>query len=147
METISPPSYDRALVYAHLERDEGRRRHVYADTMGNPTIGIGRNLAGRGLSDSEIDYLLRNDVALAELDLTRSLPWWTNLNPVRQAVLVEMAFNMGIDGLLTFRSTLADVAVGHWQDAAQGMRNSLWHRQVGARAERLADAMEHDEFP
>ena len=147
METISPPSYDPALVYAHLERDEGRHRHVYADTMGNPTIGVGRNLAGRGLSDSEIDYLLRNDVALAELDLSRSLPWWTNLNPVRQAVLLEMAFNMGIDGLLTFRSTLADVAAGHWQDAAQGMRNSLWHQQVGARAERLAYAMEHGEFP
>lgn len=135
-------TYDREALKARLLVEEGLRLQPYVDTVGKVTIGVGRNLTDVGVSHDEAMILLDNDIAHAERDLDRALPWWRDLDPVRQSVLIDMAFNMGLPTLLTFRSTLTDVREGHYRDAAQGMRNSLWHRQVGQRAENLARMME-----
>lgn len=129
------------LFIAELERDEGKRSKPYRDTVGKITIGIGRNLTDVGLSDDEIYYLLRNDIARAEAGLDDKLPWWRTLDEVRQRVLANMALNMGINGLLGFKNTLRAVQEGRWDEAATGMLNSMWAKQVGARAMRLADMM------
>ena len=71
----------------------------------------------------------------------RALPWVTQLNEVRQRVLVDMAFNMGIVGLLSFKRTLATIQAGDYQQAATMMLDSRWAGQVGQRAERLAHMM------
>ena len=132
----------RVLLSEELDRDEGREKMPYIDTVGKVTIGVGRNLTDRGLSDDEIDYLLQNDIDTAIDDLNRGIPWWDTLTPVRQRVLVNMCFNLGWPKLKGFVRTLAAVRRGDYAAAAQGMRESLWARQVGARAERLAQMME-----
>lgn len=136
----------RDRLIRHLIRDEGLRLKPYKDTVGKTTIGIGRNLDDVGISEGEARALLENDIDRAEDDLDRSLPWWRGLDGVRQEVLVNMAFNLGIGGLLGFKNTLASVKAGLWVNAARGMRASRWARQVGKRAERLASAMESGEF-
>lgn len=133
---------ERATLADELRRDEGVRPFPYADTVGKLTIGVGRNLSDRGLSDDEITYLLQNDIDLVIGDLNRGVPWWVELSPVRQRVLVNMCFNLGWSRLRGFRHTLAAVERGHYAAAAAGMRASKWARQVGARAERLARLME-----
>ncbi len=133
---------ERERLVAELRRDEGVERLPYVDTVGKMTIGVGRNLTDRGLSDDEIDYLLQNDIDLVIDDLNRALPWWVDLSPVRQRVLANMCFNLGISRLKKFAYTLSAMRRGDYASAAQGMRESLWARQVGARAERLAQMME-----
>lgn len=139
---------DLARLYAQLELHEGRRRKPYHDTVGKLTIGVGRNLSDVGVSDDEIDLMLDNDVARAVGSLAAKLPWFVTLDVVRQRVLIDMTFNMGIDGLLEFRNTLAAVRRGDWRAAAAGMAKSKWARQVGDgpggrldRAERLQQMM------
>ena len=145
--------YDKPMLIAELERDEGIRGSVYDDATGqeirpgnvvkgNPTIGVGHNCNARPLSQPEIDLILRNDISEVEMGLDQHFPWWRNMNDVRQRVILNMAFNMGLPTLCQFKTTLADMQAGYWQDAAAGMRASLWFRQVGARAERLAKMME-----
>ena len=124
-----------------LTRDEGLRLKPYRDTVGNLTVGIGRNLDDVGISIDEAEYLLYNDIRRAMADLDRSLPFWRGLDEVRQRVLVNMAFNLGIGRLMQFKYTLFSVEHGEWERAAQGMLSSLWARQVGPRAERLAEMM------
>jgi lysozyme len=124
-----------------LERDEGLRLKPYLDTVGKTTIGVGRNLTDVGISDSEAYYLLDADIARAGADLDRALPWWVTLGEVRQRVLINMTFNMGIGGLLQFNNTLTRIKAGDWDGAAKGMMASLWARQVGPRATRLAEMM------
>lgn len=136
----------RDRLIRHLERDEGIRLKPYTDTVGKLTIGIGRNLTDVGISQGEARALLENDLDRVETDLDRSLPWWRGLDAVRQEVLANMTFNLGINGLLGFKNTLAAVKAGLWANAARGMRASKWARQVGARAERLASAMETGKF-
>jgi lysozyme len=110
----------------------------YVDTTGNITIGIGHNLTANGLPDFLIDALYEWDVAQTLPALQAALPWITALNEVRQRVLADMAFNMGVAGLLTFHTFLAHLNAGRFEEAAVAMLDSRWARQVGDRAERLA---------
>lgn len=136
---------ERQILAAELERDEDRRQFPYTDTVGKLTVGIGRNLTDRGLSDDEIDYLLQNDIALVLDEMARAFPWAKRMEPVRQRVLANMIFNMGLPVLRGFVQTLAAMQRGDYEAAATAMRRSKWARQVGARAERLARMMETGE--
>ena len=103
---------------------EGLRLQVYQDTLGIDTIGIGRNLEDRGITKEELDwmdipnmdavyeygiteadamYLAKNDVQIVEEELVRSHPCVEELDAVRQLVLVDMAFNMGVPRLSKFK--------------------------------------------
>lgn len=128
-----------------LMADEGLRLHMYLDTAGKPTIGYGRNLIDRGITEDEAVYLLANDITSVVFNLDRDLSWWSGLDEVRQRVLASMCFNLGIRGLLNFRRTLHCMRLSDWVGAAAGMRASLWASQVGARAEKLARMMETGE--
>lgn len=138
---------DREKLAAELIRDEGLRLEPYVDTVGKLTIGVGRNLADRGISKAEAEFLLETDIGLVEDVLDTWLSWWRTLSEVRQRVLANMCFNMGIAKLRGFKNTLAAMKTGDYEAAAAGMRRSLWARQVGARAERLAKMMKTGEEP
>jgi lysozyme len=132
-------NYEKLL--AELEVDEGLRLKPYRDSVGKLTIGIGRNLDDKGISEAAARFLLGEDVLEVEAGLDEALPWWRQQEEVRQRVLANMAFNMGLAGLLQFTNTLAAVREGRYEDAASGMLASLWARQVGPRATRLAEMM------
>ena len=135
------------LLIAELRRDEGVRYEPYDDTVGVKTVGVGHNLMAKPLgliyplTDAEVDRILALDIADTIEDLDDKLPWWRELSEVRQRALANMAFNMGIGGLLGFRNTLAAIMAGRYDAAAKGMEDSKWARQVGKRAERLAKMM------
>lgn len=129
-----------ALI-AQLQRHEGLRLKPYTDTVGKLTIGVGRNLTDRGISEAEAGVLLANDIEAVRLELTNNWPWWLQLDDVRQRVVMDMAFNMGVPVLMTFGRFLARLKRGEFDAAAAEMLASLWARQVGDRAQRLAKMM------
>jgi lysozyme len=132
-----------------LIRDEGVVRHAYEDNLGFLTIGCGRLIDARrggGLSDSEIDFLLANDIGEKSTQVLEALPWASELSEPRLAVLINMAFQMGIRGLLQFKRMLGSVEDGQYAAAALEMVNSLWAKQTPARAMRLAEQMESGEW-
>lgn len=136
---------DKKQLTKELRRDEGVVPFAYQDHLGYWTIGVGRLIdkrKGGGLSDAEIDFLLSNDIDRFEKQVIDALPWYSRLDDVRQRVLVNMAFNLGIGGLLGFKNTLAMIERGDYAGAAKGMLNSKWATQVGERAKRLATMME-----
>ena len=87
--------------------------------------------------------MLENDIAKVVQQLDKAITWWRSMSENRQRVLCNMAFNLGIAGLLKFNNTLKMIQDGKYKEAADAMRKSLWYRQVGARAERLAVLMEN----
>ncbi len=121
--------------------DEGVRLHPYADTVGKLTIGVGRNLTDIGLSKDEVMILLDNDVKAAIVALDGLYPWWRGMSEVRQHVLVNMCFNMGITKLSGFKLALEAMEQSKYEEAANQMTNSAWFNQVGARAIRLVSLM------
>ncbi|MEI5996839.1 glycoside hydrolase family protein [Paraburkholderia bengalensis] len=140
---------NEAQLIEELRRDEGVRYVPYRDTKGIPTTGVGHNLQASPLpagwsyplTDAQVDTLLHADLANVYHDLNTSLPWWADLNDVRQRVICNMCFNLGMSKLTGFKNTLAAMRQGRWTDAAAGMLNSAWASQVGARAQRLAQMM------
>jgi lysozyme len=139
-------------VIQQLRREESTRLTVYDDAtgkpilpgtkvIGHPTIGIGRALDTNGISPDEAEYLFANDVARVRIGLAERIPWMTALNEPRQAVLIGMAFQMGIGGLMLFKNTLAMVKSGEFEDAAKNMLKSLWAKQTPERAQRMSDQM------
>lgn len=136
---------DRARLVGELLRDEGLRLKPYMDSTNHLTIGVGRNLTDRGITNAEAFFLLDNDIDATVLEVQHALPWFVALDEARKRVLLNMAFNLGVPKLLTFHNTLHAIADGDYRKAAAGMRDSLWAKQVGERAERLARRMESGE--
>jgi lysozyme len=115
------------------------RPHTHA----GKSYGIGDRIE---VDADAAEWLLANDIADARADLDRYLPWWRGLDPVRQRVLIDMSFNMGMGapnrgGLLSFVNTLSNIRQGRYAEAADMMLASKWAQQVGRRAVRLATMM------
>lgn len=130
--------------YAQLKRDEGEVLHAYQDTLGFWTIGIGILIdkrKGGGLRPEESEFIFRNRLKLIDAELSDRLPWISKLDPARRGVLINMAFQMGIAGLLAFKNTLAMIEAGKYQEAAKAMLQSKWATQTPARAQRLSNQM------
>ena len=131
----------RDILRAQLYLDEGKRNSMYLDSVGVATIGVGHNLKDRPISDKAVEQILSDDIDIAEKDARRLLPNFDSLSPVRQAVVINLSFNLGHARLAGFVNTLKAINQGRYEDAAAGMLASKWATQVGARAKRLADAM------
>lgn len=146
MSTDSNMAYNIAKDL--LRSDEGCALEAYPDPLsgGEPyTVGYGHTgpevHPGMQITLDQAERYLDTDLTSASLGLRKALPWFEELDPVRQAVLLDMAFNLGVDGLLEFHHTLKAVRAGDWKAAAAGMTDSLWARQVKGRAYRLAEIM------
>lgn len=141
------PSFDQKIA-EQLEEHEGFVPFAYQDSLGYWTIGIGKLIDGRkggGITHGQAVRLLQDEITEKETALDSALSWWRDLSDIRQRVLLDMAFNLGVVGLLKFRNTLAAIRRGDWVAAGNGMRQSLWYRQVGNRAKRLVQMMETNE--
>lgn len=136
-------------TYEQLRRDEGEKLHAYQDTLGYWTIGIGILIdqrKGGGLRPEESEFIFRNRLKLLDEELSRVLPWLSKLDPARRGVMLNMAFQMGVMGLLGFKTTLAMVSAGKYQEAAKQMLQSKWAKQTPARAQRLSNQMATGEW-
>lgn len=139
-----------------LKKHEGEKMHAYICTAGHWTIGVGYNLDANpaNLTDFEIrefkkngitprisDHLLNLMVERVDMELAKKLKWFDALDEPRQTVLVNMAYNMGIDGLLKFKNTLHLIEHGDYVGAAREMMSSRWALQVHGRSTELAEQM------
>lgn len=146
------------LLVEELRSDEGEKLKSYLDSKGYWTIGVGclidpkrganpapfgvdlRN--GGTITANQSEALLLKHIAekIGQLDI--ALPWWRSLSDNRQRCLCNMAFQMGVSGLLGFKKALADIKAGEWVNARLNMLDSDWGRHDSPnRARRLADRM------
>ncbi|KXF82319.1 glycoside hydrolase family protein [Enterovibrio coralii] len=131
----------KALNRKLLLRHEGLELKPYHCTAGKITIGVGRNLADVGVSEAEAMMLLDNDIKEAEGQLLQHLPWVAKLEQHQKIALVNMAFNLGVRGLLKFKKMLAALQDDDINRVEAEMRDSRWARQVGRRAEEVISLM------
>lgn len=152
---------DLYTVSQRLKLHEGLRLQPYRCTKGKLTIGVGRNLDDNPLTPEEEKivgdwrhgitkeaaiYLLRNDIKSVYRNLKKYLPFFKELDEERQYALIDMAFNLGIVGLLKFQKMLAAIACGNYEQAANECLNSRYAKITGRRAERVAEVIRHGVF-
>ena len=144
-------------VIERIKNDEGFSATVYKCPSGFSTIAYGYNLDAnplrlstleiayahtKGMPEHEAERLLKLMVKQIEKDLSEKLSFWDALDRVRKDVLINMAYNLGVVGLLKFKNTLTHIGRGEYKLAADSMIKSLWAKQVKGRAVRLARLME-----
>jgi len=122
-----------------LSQHESYKQFPYADTTGHLTVGIGRNLSDRGISTTEAFYLLDDDILYFSGKLAHYLNFFLKLSENRQIALVDMCFNLGIQGFLNFTQMILALESHDYERAATEMLNSKWAEQVGERATTLAN--------
>ena len=125
----------RALIKKH----EGLRLYPYHCTAGKLTIGYGRNLVDVGISEDEAFAMLENDIDIVVSGLEKHLSFWDKLSLNRQAVFIDMCFNLGLNGFLKFKRMLRASEAGRIDDTIKEMLDSRWATQVGSRAVELAE--------
>lgn len=136
-----------------VKTDEGLRLFVYDDANGIPltsgctlhgkaTIGFGRNLMGDGISAAEALSLLDNDLQVTVAHLTLVHPVIMGIDPVRMIVLCNMAFNLGVAGIGGFHQLWDAIDRSDWAGAKAAIMDSAAARELPARYQRLANAME-----
>ena len=136
-------------LFEQLKRQESFRGKLYEDSRGFKTIGFGRLLEpgmGGGISLQEGLFMLSNDIYNARRQVDRVFPWSSGLEVARYHVLINMAFQMGIEGLGSFKKFLAHAQAGEHNDAAREMLDSRWATQTPSRAHELAGQWRRGEF-
>ncbi len=138
------------LAVAQLKRHEGLRLVPYRCPAGFLTVGYGHNIDANPvpnlgpddrISEVEAGKILELDMRSCGMALDRALPDWRALSEPRQAVLLNMAVNLGVRGLLGFRKAVAAIRAGDFETASREMLNSKWSRDVKGRALELAEQM------
>ena len=129
-----------------LVQHESYRQFVYTDSTGHLTVGIGRNLSDRGISTTEAFYLLDDDILYFSSKLSHFCDFFSGLDENRQIALIDMCFNLGVQGFLNFKNMISALEAGNYEDAAKEMLNSKWAEQVQDRATCLANIIRTGEI-
>ena len=129
-----------------LRRHEGVKNTLYKCTSDKWTIGVGRNLEDVGLSEEEIDMLLLNDIKRTKELMDDYIPWYNDLDEVRQEALINFVFNVGIGTAMKFKKAMAALEAHDYDTAAIEMMDSNWAKQVGSRAVEVTEMIKTGEY-
>lgn len=152
---------DTYEICRRLALHEGISLTPYRCSKGKLTIGIGRNLDNNPFTAEELKvvgdwrhgitrqmafYLLRHDISRLERRLSRRISFWQQLDDERQYALLDMAFNLGVDGLCKFKKMLGFMWLGDYRLAAVECLNSRYAQDTGRRARRIAETISTGKF-
>jgi GH24 family phage-related lysozyme (muramidase) len=152
-------SETRKALRDQLKIHEGKRLFVYDDATGEmlrpgyvlkgyPTIGFGRELSRRGITDTEAELLLTGDIMDVIVELDELIPWWSTLDPVRQMAIANMAFNIGSHGLVkNWPDLMRAMKARDWRQAVDEIHGTKYHQQVGRRAGDIMHMIQYGEMP
>jgi lysozyme len=158
-----------------LEDDEGVRYTPYKCTEGYWTVGVGRNIESNPLTpdeqlsifgkqvegveaqvdeinafpltDDHVQLLLLRDVETAEEGCHASIPFFRKLSDPRKAGFINMAFQLGVNGLLKFKNSLAAAELEDWETCKAELEDSKWYQeQTPKRAERVIEQIYSGEY-
>jgi len=148
-------------IFKQLVKHEGYKKHIYKDTKGIPTIGIGFNLKDKnnqrilakygisnhelqkGLSDIEIRQLYNDTVQIAIKNAKHFAPNFDSLPSNAQLALIDLSFNLGANKLNEFKHLRQALAKKDFPAAAAALKDSKWYRQVGNRGVDLVNQLKH----
>jgi lysozyme len=135
------PEVDMIKVQEDLLRDEGFEKSAYKDSLGYLTIGIGKLIdqrKGAGLTKRQALYLLNDDLFILAGEMDQHMLWWRGESANRQRALLNMAYQMGVPGLLKFEKMLWAMQHHDFTTAYKECLDSLWASQTPERAKRVA---------
>jgi len=142
---INQDNFDK--LFEMIKDQEGFVGVPYQDSYGNLTVGYGWNIRSRPLSQDQAAYICASQLRDTDAELAKTIPYYAKLDDVRKSVIVDMAFQMGVKGVLLFVNMWQSIKMTDWNTAASDMLNSQWGREFKSRANVLAKMMKTGEWP
>lgn len=157
--TLTSVPFD--VIYKQLAEEEGVRLKVYKCTANHNTVGLGHNLdalsvksiigrevgSGGTITEAESMKIFEFDLLSVLHSLHKNISWFSTLDPALQYVLISLAFNMGIGGLMQFKNTLKAFQANNTTNIINGLSSSKWSKQVPNRAKKLLNIVRTRSFP
>lgn len=154
-EPVEPCGEGDNTTSSYIIANEGWRNSPYNDSLGYRTVGVGHRITGdepfnvnQTLTNQQVATLFEQDYNRAKEEAAMAAALhgvdFDSLSDTRQAVLTDMAFNMGAQGgggLAGFNNMWGEIAQGDWDGAAGEIQNSTYARQLPGRSELNAEAM------
>jgi len=130
-----------SLIQRLLAKHEGSRTKAYKDSKGIWTIGVGHNLEANPIPQEAVDIIFISDLGHVLKDIRVNFPWFESLNEVRQAVIVDVVFNMGISRFKGFKNTIRFMELEMYDHAAAELLDSKAARELPLRYDELAQML------
>lgn len=133
---------ERPRLDAMVARHEGYRKHMYLCTKGKRTIGYGFNIDA-GIPEDEARMLMHMRLEKIDKEYKKIFPWYKEMDEFRQDILIDMAYQMGVEGVCGFTNFIKACSVKDWMKASLEMLDSKWAKKdTPERAFELAQMME-----
>ncbi|WP_298783433.1 glycoside hydrolase family protein [uncultured Campylobacter sp.] len=142
------------MIAKNIKAHEGFRDHIYKDSLGKATIGYGFLVSALSpdelklnggkvepMSKEVAEKILNLKVAKLQKRVFQCLPWLASKPQSIQDTILEMAYQLGLAGLLGFRHTLGCIEAGDYAQAARNLKASLLYRQTPKRVESYIKAL------
>ena len=131
-----------AELLERIKKFEGYRRYAYRCSLDHLTIGYGTMIedGGHGIPEFVAELLLRDYLETIQTRL-KAHDWFNALNEPRQHCILEMAYQMGVEGVLAFKMMIQSLKDKDWEGARTNALDSLWAKQTPARAKDVADRL------
>ena len=117
-----------------IKKNEDLRLKPYHCTANKLSIGYGRNLDDQGITESEAEAMLLNDIGHSIDDLFKIFPAFSEFTYNRTMALIDMMYNLGCSRFSKFKRMIAAIKKNDWEEAAKEAKDSRWYYQVGNRA-------------
>jgi lysozyme len=131
-----------SITKPRIKKEEKLVKHLYKDSRGNTTGGYGHNFDAKGVSETIADFMLEEDLTDALNNCVSHISFWDEIDAVRQSVLLDMCFNLGIGGLMSFENMLESLKRKDYKSASEHMVKSLAYVQAPGRYHTLSQIME-----
>ena len=127
-----------------ITQEEGYRENAYHCSEGYPTIGIGKRIGPKGADLSLYEFTaskqlasvwLKEEILKVELALSK-LDWFAMVTGDRRDIILSMAYQLGVTGLLKFKNMIKAIECDDWYEAAMQSLDSRWAKQTPKRANR-----------
>ena len=122
-----------------IKKHEGFRARVYKCTEGYDTIGYGFAIKDLELTEHIADQILMKKLSELNLKIIDRFKWYFTSPQKVQDVVVNMCYQMGISGFSKFKKTIYYLETEQYEEAADEMLDSLWHKQTPNRSKELSD--------
>ena len=144
---------EKNIITKLLKFEEGYSETAYKDTLGFPTIGIGKKIGPKNADLKQYIFTVPLNVAYEWLkqDLKKikaeimsnqnTAKAFAMANQPRKDIFIMMAYQMGVEGLSEFDKTLRYAAAGEFVKASFEMLDSLWAKETKSRAKRESEVM------
>ncbi|WP_187868958.1 glycoside hydrolase family protein [Helicobacter pylori] len=111
---------------------EGFSPSIYTDKTEHPTIGYGYNLSVYSYEGKRITkaYGLLTDILKENHKALLSYGWYKNLDAMRRMVILDLSYNLGLNGLLKFKQFIKTIEDKNYALAVERLQKSPYFNQV-----------------